>query len=233
MNFDELTRGVHPSWRSLVDRHRDLLEGILAELDRRRSHGEAIAPHRPDILRVLHTDRAAVRVLIVGQDPYPTAGHAMGLSFSTQPDVRPLPRSLSNIFREMSDDLGIEAPASGDLTGWSEQGVMLLNRVLTVTVGVAGSHRGIGWERFTEAIVRSLMGRNAPLVAILWGRDAESLRPQLDRAQIISSAHPSPLSARRGFLGSRPFSRATELLQKSGVDPLDWSRTSTQGASRL
>ena len=165
-----------------------------------------------------------MRVLIVGQDPYPTPGHAVGLSFSVAPDVRPLPRSLQNIFRELHDDVGQAAPATGDLTPWTENGVLLLNRVLTVRLGEPGSHRGIGWEAITAAAITALVARpDAPLVAILWGRDAQSLEPDLPDVPVIASAHPSPMSADRGFFGSRPFSRANALLDELGAEPLDWS----------
>ena len=166
----------------------------------------------------------SVRVLIVGQDPYPTPGHAVGLSFSVAPDVRPLPRSLANIFTEYTDDLGHPVPATGDLTPWAERGVMLLNRVLTVRPGTPASHRGKGWEAVTECAIRALVARQQPLVAVLWGRDASTLKPMLEGADCVAieSPHPSPLSASRGFFGSRPFSRANELLEKMGADPIDW-----------
>ncbi len=178
----------------------------------------------------------AVRVLIVGQDPYPTPGHAVGLSFSVAPDVRPVPRSLANIFTEYSADLGYPQPANGDLTPWAERGVMLLNRVLTVRPGTPASHRGKGWEAVTECAIRALVARNQPLVAILWGRDAATLKPMLEGAGgrersdsgikrscvAIESPHPSPLSASRGFFGSRPFSRANELLTGMGAEPIEW-----------
>ncbi|TFB48744.1 uracil-DNA glycosylase [Cryobacterium tagatosivorans] len=164
-----------------------------------------------------------VRVLIVGQDPYQTPGFPIGLSFAVDPHVRPLPRSLQNIYRELHDDLGVTSPASGDLTPWAERGVMLLNRVLTVREGVAGSHRRRGWEAVTEHAIRALVARRRPLVAILWGKEAASLRPLLADTPVIESAHPSPLSARRGFFGSRPFSRANELLAAQGAAPVDWS----------
>ena len=163
-----------------------------------------------------------MRVLIVGQDPYPTPGHAVGLSFSVAAEVRPLPRSLGNIFTEYCDDLGHPAPANGDLTPWARQGVMLLNRVLTVRPGTPASHRGKGWEAVTECAIRALVARQQPLVAVLWGRDAATLKPMLGDPAIIESAHPSPLSASRGFFGSRPFSRANELLQQLGAEPVDW-----------
>jgi len=164
-----------------------------------------------------------VRVLIVGQDPYPTPGHPIGLSFAVDGHVRPLPRSLANISRELVDDLGAPPLEHGDLTHWSANGVMLLNRVLTVEPGVPGSHRGRGWEAVTDHAVRSLVARDAPLVAILWGKDAQRLAPLLGSTPVIESAHPSPLSASRGFFGSRPFSRANALLEAQGADPVDWS----------
>jgi uracil-DNA glycosylase len=163
-------------------------------------------------------------VLIVGQDPYPTPGHAVGLSFSVAPDVRPIPRSLQNIYKELESDLGIPRPASGDLSPWADQGVLLLNRVLTVRSGEPGSHRGIGWERITDAAIAGLVARDEePLVAILWGKDAQTLEDSLPDVPLIISAHPSPMSADRGFFGSRPFSRANEYLKDLGGDPVDWS----------
>ena len=181
-------------------------------------------PAGPHVLRAFTFPFAAVRVLIVGQDPYPTPGHAVGLSFSVAPEVRPLPRSLTNIFTEYSADLGFPAPASGDLTPWAQRGVMLLNRVLTVRAGTPASHRGQGWEAVTECAIRALVARDEPMVAILWGRDAATLRPLLAAGgcAVIESAHPSPLSASRGFFGSRPFSRANELLAGMGAAAVDW-----------
>ena len=164
-----------------------------------------------------------VRVLIVGQDPYQTPGFPIGLSFAVDPHVRPLPRSLQNIYRELRDDLGVTPPEHGDLTPWAERGVMLLNRVLTVQEGLTASHRRRGWEAVTEHAIRALVARRRPLVAILWGKQAASLRPLLDGTPVIESAHPSPLSARRGFFGSRPFSRANALLEAQGAAPVDWS----------
>jgi len=164
-------------------------------------------------------------VLIVGQDPYPTPGHPIGLSFAVERDVRPIPRSLANIYRELQDDLGIPPVGHGDLSAWAAQGVLLLNRVLTVQAGASGSHRGKGWEEVTEAAIRALVARGTPLVAILWGRDAGTLRPLLESAggaAVIASAHPSPLSASAGFFGSRPFSRANAFLEAAGAAPVDW-----------
>lgn len=184
--------------------------------------GRTYLPPGERVLRAFERPLADVRVLVVGQDPYPTPGHAVGLSFSVAPDVRPLPRSLVNIFKELSDDLGATPPSSGDLTPWADQGVLLLNRVLTVAPGAAGSHRGRGWEAVTERAIHALVERGGPLAAILWGRDAQSLKPMLAPVPWVESPHPSPLSASRGFFGSRPFSRVNELLVHQGADPVDW-----------
>lgn len=184
--------------------------------------GHRYLPAGPNVLRAFTFPFDRVRVLIVGQDPYPTPGHAVGLSFSVAGDVRPLPRSLANIFTEYRDDLGAPPPSNGDLTSWAEQGVMLLNRVLTVRPGSPASHRGRGWEVVTECAIRALVARRQPLVAVLWGRDASTLKPMLGDTATIESPHPSPLSASRGFFGSRPFSRANELLTKMGAEPVDW-----------
>jgi uracil-DNA glycosylase len=188
------------------------------------AEGHRYLPAGPNVLRAFSYPFDQVRVLIVGQDPYPTPGHAVGLSFSVAADVRPLPRSLDNIFTEYGKDLGHPPPATGDLTPWAERGVMLLNRVLTVRPGNPASHRGKGWEAVTECAIRALVAREQPLVAVLWGRDAATLKPMLDGGHCtsIESVHPSPLSASRGFFGSRPFSRANELLEKMGADPIDW-----------
>jgi uracil-DNA glycosylase len=185
--------------------------------------GRHYLPAGANVLRAFRYPLADVRVLIVGQDPYPTPGHPIGLSFAVERDVRPIPRSLQNIYRELRDDLGVQPPVHGDLTAWSEHGIMLLNRVLTVRPGAAGTHRGVGWERVTEHAIRALVARGTPLVAILWGRDAAGLRPLLGQTPVITSPHPSPLSADRGFFGSKPFSRANELLARQGAAPVDWS----------
>lgn len=185
--------------------------------------GRSYLPHGDHILRAFSRPLSDVRVLIVGQDPYPTPGHAVGLSFSVAPDVRPLPRSLSNIFAELRSDLGCDLPTSGDLTPWADQGVLLLNRVLTVTPGAAGSHRGRGWEKVTERAITVLAERGGPLAAVLWGRQAQSLTPQLQHVPCVGSVHPSPLSASRGFFGSRPFSRVNALLEQQGGAPVDWA----------
>ncbi|WP_072687524.1 uracil-DNA glycosylase [Rhodococcus marinonascens] len=184
--------------------------------------GRDYLPAGDNILRAFTQPFSEVKVLIVGQDPYPTSGHAVGLSFSVAPQVRPVPRSLGNIFTEYSKDLGYQTPSTGDLTAWSRQGVLLLNRVLTVQPGLPASHRKKGWEAVTEQAIRALVARPEPLVAILWGRDASTLKPMLGDVPTIESAHPSPLSAGRGFFGSRPFSRANELLGTLGAEPVNW-----------
>jgi uracil-DNA glycosylase len=185
--------------------------------------GRNYLPSGPNVLRAFTQSFDDVRILIVGQDPYPTPGHAVGLSFSVAADVRPLPRSLQNIYRELGADLGVAAPRVGDLTPWTRNGVLLLNRVLTVAPGAPASHRGKGWETITDQAIRALVARDRPLVAILWGRDAQTLRPLLGATPCIESAHPSPMSADRGFFGSRPFSRANALLQAQGAPPVDWA----------
>ncbi|AUN41286.1 uracil-DNA glycosylase [Tsukamurella tyrosinosolvens] len=179
-------------------------------------------PAGANVLRAFRQPFDDVRVLIVGQDPYPTPGHAVGLSFSVDPAVRPIPRSLQNIYREYCDDLELPMPANGDLSPWSDQGVLLLNRVLTVRPGTPASHRGKGWEKVTECAIDALVARDAPLVAILWGRDAASLGPRLGDVPRIESVHPSPLSASRGFFGSKPFSKANDALVGLGAEPVDW-----------
>jgi uracil-DNA glycosylase len=184
--------------------------------------GRSYLPAGDLVLRAFTQPFDEVRVLIVGQDPYPTPGHPVGLSFSVAPAVRPLPRSLVNIFREYSADLGHPTPASGDLGPWTDRGVLLLNRVLTVQPGKPGSHRGKGWEAVTEQAIRALAARPVPMVAILWGRDARNLAPLLDGVPLVESAHPSPLSAEHGFFGSRPFSRASALLAGQGGAEVDW-----------
>ncbi|HEY7816422.1 MAG TPA: uracil-DNA glycosylase [Nakamurella sp.] len=185
--------------------------------------GRSYLPAGPHILRAFERPLAQVKVLVVGQDPYPTPGHPIGLSFAVDRHVRPVPRSLGNIYRELQADTGITPPPHGDLTAWSDQGVLLLNRVLTVQPGKSASHRGKGWEPVTDQAIRSLVRRAGPLVAILWGRDAQTLRPLLGDTPVIESAHPSPMSADRGFFGSRPFSRVNRSLVEQGGEPVDWT----------
>ena len=214
---------VDPGWAAALDPVAPQIAGMGDFLRAEVAAGRRYLPAGSNVLRAFAAPLDQVKVLIVGQDPYPTPGHPVGLSFSVDPAVRPVPRSLQNIFRELHTDLGVPTPPDGDLTPWTRQGVMLLNRVLTVQSGISGSHRGKGWEAVTEHAIRTLAARGGPLVAVLWGRDAGTLRPLLGGIPIIASAHPSPLSASAGFFGSRPFSRANELLVAAGATPVDWS----------
>jgi len=220
----QLEELVHESWIPDLAGQQDTLTQLGDFLRAESAAGRPWAPSGNNILRALTQPLHDVRVLIVGQDPYPTPGHAVGLSFSVAPDVRPIPRSLTNIYKELTSDLGVPQPSNGDLTPWTEQGVLLLNRVLTVQQGQPGSHRGKGWEEFTAAAIRAIAARpDQPVVAILWGKDAQSAAELLDDAPVIASPHPSPMSADRGFFGSRPFSKANEMLEDLGADPVDWS----------
>ena len=212
-----------PDWAEALEPVAPQIEAMGQFLRDEIATGGSYLPAGDKILRAFAEPMADVKVLITGQDPYPTPGHPVGLSFSVASDVRPLPRSLTNIFNELHVDLGIPPSPSGDLSRWAEQGVLLLNRVLTVRPGLPASHRGKGWEAVTEQAIRALVARDQPLVAILWGRDAQGLKPMLGNTPTIESAHPSPLSASRGFFGSRPFSRANELLVAQGAQPVDWS----------
>jgi uracil-DNA glycosylase len=223
MSPHRITELVDPGWAAALEPVAGTVATLGDFLRGEVAAGHGYLPAGANVLRAFDYPFEAVRVLIVGQDPYPTPGHPIGLSFAVDRAVRPVPRSLQNIYRELNDDLGIPVPAHGDLTVWAEHGVLLLNRVLTVRPGAPGSHRGKGWEAVTETAIRALVARDKPLVAILWGKDAESVRPMLGSTPTISSAHPSPLSARRGFFGSKPFSRANAMLEELGADPVDWS----------
>jgi uracil-DNA glycosylase len=214
---------VDPGWADALEPVAGRIAAMGDFLRAEVAAGRRYLPAGENVLRAFKQPFAAVRVLIVGQDPYPTPGYAVGLSFSVAPDVRRLPGSLVNIFREYSEDLGYPTPTNGDLTPWAERGVLLLNRVLTVQPGKPGSHRGKGWEEVTDQAIRALAGRKTePLVAILWGRDARTLAPLLEGIPAVESAHPSPYSAANGFFGSRPFSRANHLLEQEGAQPVDW-----------
>lgn len=233
-----IANGVHPEWVSVLlgagpplacgsaDQQRIVLDAALGRvgggLRERGAAGERILPDPAVTLRALAMAPGQVKVLIVGQDPYPTPGHGIGLSFATERDVRPLPRSLQNIRQELATDLGTALPPHGDLSPWLQQGVMLLNRTLTVTAGEAGSHAKLGWAPLTDAIVAHLGSLPGAPVGILWGKHAQAVRPLLGQHPVIESAHPSPLSARRGFFGSHPFSRANSELANLGVAPVDW-----------
>jgi len=214
---------VDPGWAAALARVEDDVHRIGAWLRAETDAGRPYLPAGPAVLRAFEDPFDRVKVLVVGQDPYPTPGHPIGLSFAVDPHVRPVPRSLQNVYRELHDDLGVMPPPHGDLRAWSEQGVLLLNRVLTVGVGEPASHRGKGWEAVTERAVEALVARDRPLVAVLWGAQAASVRPLLGDTPVVASAHPSPLSASRGFFGSRPFSAVNDLLVAQGADPVDWT----------
>lgn len=214
---------VAPDWAAALAPVADQITAMGDFLRAEIAAGRSYLPAGHQVLRAFSRPLADVRVLIVGQDPYPTPGHPVGLSFSVAPDVRPVPRSLANIYQELQADLGCPPSESGDLTPWFEQGVLLLNRVLTVTPGRSRSHQGKGWEPITECAVDALVARGGPLVAVLWGRDAQTLTPRLGSTPIIASPHPSPLSAYAGFFGSRPFSRTNAALAAQGAPPIDWT----------
>jgi uracil-DNA glycosylase len=219
----ELREIIDPDWAEALDPVAGRIAAMGDFLRAELAAGRRYLPAGENVLRAFTQPFGAVRVLIVGQDPYPTPGHAVGLSFSVAPTVRRLPPSLLNIFREYTEDLGYPAPSTGDLVPWSERGVLLLNRVLTVRPGQPASHRGRGWEEVTEQAIRALAARKtAPMVAILWGRDARTLVPLLHGIPAVESAHPSPYSAANGFFGSHPFSRANHLLEQEGAEPVDW-----------
>jgi uracil-DNA glycosylase len=217
-----LSEILSADWATALAPAEERIHALGEFLRAEAASGRGYLPAGDRVLRAFTRPMAEVRVLIVGQDPYPTPGHPIGLSFAVEQDVRPLPRSLTNIYNELQADLGIPPAPHGDLSAWQDQGVLLLNRVLTVQPGTPASHRRRGWEEITELAIRSLVARGGPLVAVLWGRDAQSLIPMLGEVPHVSSAHPSPLSASRGFFGSRPFSRVNELLSAQGADPIDW-----------
>lgn len=222
MAAQPLNELVEPGWAEAL---RPVAGRVAAMGDFLRSEiaaGRTYLPAGADVLRAFQQPFDEVRVLIMGQDPYPTPGMAIGLSFAVAPGVRNLPGSLENIFRELDADLQLPRPSSGDLTPWTEQGVLLLNRALTTAPRRPAAHRGKGWEEVTEQAIRALVARGKPLVSVLWGRDARNLRPLLGDHPAIESAHPSPMSADRGFFGSRPFSRTNDLLMRQGAQPVDW-----------
>lgn len=208
---------LDPGWARALE---PVAGSIVAMADVLAEQGPYL-PHGSQVLRAFHYPFDEVKVLIAGQDPYPTPGHAMGLSFSVEPHSD-IPKSLHNIFTEYQADLGLPEPGSGDLTPWARQGVCLLNRTLTVAPGQPASHRGIGWEPITEQAIRALAARDKPLVAVLWGRQAQELEPLLGTTPVVASPHPSPLSAYRGFFDSKPFSRVNTLLGEQGAGPIDW-----------
>jgi uracil-DNA glycosylase len=222
LGADPLTL-MAPDWAAALAPLDKQLRSLCTMLAKEYDAGTPFLPPPTRVLRALSAPMAEVKVLIVGQDPYPTPGHSVGLAFSVDKKTRPLPRSLNNIYKELKDDLGITPPPHGDLSAWADQGVLLLNRVLTVAPGAAGSHRRRGWEEVTDAAIKALVARDQPLVSVLWGKDAQRLAPLLEGTAVIESAHPSPLSASRGFFGSKPFSRVNALLAEQGASPIDWA----------
>lgn len=222
-----ITRGmtdlVDPSWAVALAPVTAQVAALGAFLRAERASGRGYLPPGEQVLRAFAQPMDAVRVLVVGQDPYPSPGHAVGLAFSVPANVHPIPRTLQNIFQELRTDLGVPPPRNGDLTRWADRGVLLLNRVLTVGPSGSGSHRGRGWEAVTAQAISALAALGNPLVAVLWGREAQALAPSLGEVPVIMSPHPSPLSARTGFFGSRPFSRANDLLSQQCAEPIDWS----------
>ncbi|MER7510432.1 uracil-DNA glycosylase [Streptomyces lavendulae] len=213
---------VEPGWARALEPVAGQIAAMGDFLRTEIAAGRTYVPSGANVLRAFQQPFDEVKVLIVGQDPYPTPGHAMGLSFSVAPEVDPWPPSLDNIFRELHADLGTGRPLNGDLTPWTRQGVLLLNRALTTAPRKTGGHRGKGWEAVTEQAIRALAARGKPLVSVLWGRDARNLRPLLGDLPAVESVHPSPMSAANGFFGSRPFSRTNELLVGQGAEPVDW-----------
>ncbi|MFD7551958.1 uracil-DNA glycosylase [Streptomyces sp. NPDC059578] len=213
---------VEAGWAKALEPVADQVAGMGDFLRAEIAAGRTYLPAGAHVLRAFQQPFDEVRVLIVGQDPYPTPGHAVGLSFAVAPEVRPLPGSLINIYRELTSDLGVPPPSNGDLTPWTRQGVLLLNKSLTTAPRKPGAHRGKGWEAVTEQAIRALAARGRPLVSVLWGRDARNVRPLLGNLPSVESVHPSPMSADNGFFGSRPFSRANDLLVQQGAEPVDW-----------
>ena len=222
MTARPLSEIVHSSWLTALTPVEPVVAELGTMLREEIAVGRGYLPAGENVLRAFADPMDAVRVLVVGQDPYPTPGHPIGLAFAVAADVWPLPPSLRNIYAELERDLGIAPATHGDLSAWADQGVMLLNRCLSVRPGAVGSHRGHGWEQVTSRVISALAARGGPCVAILWGKDAQSVKPLLGPIQSIESAHPSPLSARRGFIGSRPFSRANALLVAQSAEPIDW-----------
>lgn len=222
MTGKPLNQVIDPGWAAALEPVAGQISQMGEFLRGEAAAGRGYLPSGENILRAFTLPLDEVRVLIVGQDPYPTPGHAVGLCFSVAPDVRPLPPSLVNIFKEYCDDLGYPPPANGDLSPWFDRGVLLLNRSLSVQPGRPNAHQGKGWEAVTEQAIRALAGRGGPMVAILWGRNARDLKPLLGPVPCVESPHPSPMAARHGFFGSRPFSRTNQLLIDQGADPIDW-----------
>ena len=211
---------VPASWQSILEPLRQKIDSIGDELRKRADAGERILPDRDLVFRALQTAPEDVKVVLVGQDPYPNLSDACGLAFSIRPRTSNLPASLMNIQKEIITDIGRTITADGDLSRWSEQGVLLLNRVLTVRAGESASHNALGWQEVTTAIVAEAATRGA--VGLLWGNQARELSHLFASENVVEGVHPSPLSAHRGFLGSKPFSRVNSLLTKAGKEAIRW-----------
>ncbi|WP_278579478.1 uracil-DNA glycosylase [Rothia aeria] len=220
--YPPLSSIMHEEWAQALAPVEPQIRAMGDFLRTEHAAGHRTFPAGDDIFRAFARPMSEVKVLILGQDPYPTPGHAMGMSFSVHRDVRPLPRSLNNIYRELNEDLGIAPAEHGDLSSWADEGVMLMNRVLSVREGKPASHRNKGWEQVTQQAIEALVARDKPLVGLLWGADARRTAPMLAPYPCVESAHPSPLSASKGFFGSRPFSRVNELLAQQGATGVDW-----------
>lgn len=212
---------MHPTWQDWLSHQKPLLDSI----EQRVIAETQVTPELYQVMRAFETDPGKIKVVLIGQDPYPTKSDAIGLAFAMNPD-RKMPRSLVNIVKELESDLGIKALAEADLSRWIEQGVLLLNRTLTTQIGKAGDHSNLGWDGFTKAALTELVKRNK-LVFILWGSSAISLGREValvnSSCRLVESVHPSPLSAYRGFFGSKPFSKTNEHLVALGLEPVDWS----------
>ena len=223
MNWgDYLASSIPSAWASALPS--EVLERIreIGSALEQRVGTERIVPEPTHVFRALSLPPDQVRVLLVGQDPYPNAAHAMGLSFSVPQSVTVLPGSARNIRTELASDLGIDLPSHFELLRWVDQGVLLLNRHLTSAVGNPGAHQSLGWDAVTDALIDTVVAHSPHAVAIIWGNQAAKLIPRLGSMPVIRSAHPSPLSAHRGFFGSRPFSQANALLAQAGLSPIDW-----------
>jgi len=208
--FDQL----HPEWQTELERHKKLIERIDTFVQ-----GRELAPSYDSIFRALTQSVDSIRVVVFGQDPYPTKGHAHGLAFSVEASVSPLPPSLRNIYKELQSDLGI-VRTNGDLSDWAEQGVMLINRVLSTDVGQSMAHSKLGWQEVTETVAQTLGKRD--VIAVLWGNTALELKHHFRPDDVVSSVHPSPLSAHRGFFGSSPFSKVNAKLVAKGYKEISW-----------
>ena len=208
--FDQL----HPEWQSELEVHKELIEQIDAFIE-----GRELAPSRDLIFRALNNPIASTKVVIFGQDPYPTKGHAHGFAFSVDQSVSPIPASLRNVYKELQDDLGVMRK-NGDLSDWTKQGVMLINRILSTEVGKSLAHESLGWQEITETVAR-VLGKG-DVIAVLWGNSAQQLSTHFSEHSVVSSVHPSPLSAYRGFFGSKPFSQVNSKLRSKGFREINW-----------